>query len=159
MPRPRPSVRVCVATFLLGGGVNTFDTSATENVYVERENSALDEMSAAVLADYMMQSKPVNVEKYDPIYWEGKAATKGMSGSMATMPPLRFAQKNNQNHYIYGIGYLRYKTPTGKTETLYTDVLPAAVNIVKSASKSVSKSGQQAATARQMARRAAEEQQ
>ena len=70
---------------------------------------------------------------------------------MATLPPLRFAQKNGGNHYIYGIGFMRCKTPAGAVETLYTNALPATVNIVKNASKSVTKSGQQAAGARQMA--------
>ena len=67
------------------------------------------------------------MEKYDPIYWEAKAVTKGMSGSMETIPPLRFAQKYGGRNYIYGIGYLRYKDKDGKIHTIYTEALPTAV--------------------------------
>lgn len=96
--------------------------------YLETEDNVLDkELDAATLAKYMYESKPVNVEKYDPIYWEAKAVTKGMSGSMETTPPLRFAQKYGGRHYIYGIAYLRYKTPSGEIKTIYTDALPTAV--------------------------------
>ena len=118
-------VGICVVTSILSQGINTFDGSASEKYYAERENSVLDEMSAAELAKYMYEGKPVNVEKYDPIYWESKAQTKALSGSMATMPPLRFIQKNNGQHYIYGIGYMRYKDAQGNTKTIYTDALPA----------------------------------
>lgn len=96
--------------------------------YLETEDNVLDkELDAATLAKYMYESKPVNVEKYDPIYWEAKAVTKGMNGSMETIPPLRFAQKYGGRHYIYGIGYLRYKDKAGKTHTIYTEALPTAV--------------------------------
>lgn len=96
--------------------------------YLETEDNVLDkELDAATLAKYMYESKPVNVEKYDPIYWEAKAVTKGMSGSMETIPPLRFAQKYGGRNYIYGIGYLRYKDKDGKTHTIYTEALPTAV--------------------------------
>ena len=146
-------VSVCVATSLLGGGINTFDASATEKIYVECENSVLDEMSAATLAEYMMQSKPVNVEKYPPIYWEAKAQTNAMSGSMATMPPLRFIQKDNGNHYIYGIGYLKYKTPSGDVMTICTDALPTTRDNIPA--YTVTKGGESVAGARQMAQTAA----
>ena len=76
----------------------------------------------------MYESKPINVPKYDPIYWEAKAVTKGMSGSMNTIPPLRFAQKYGGRNYIYGIGYLRYKDNDGISHTIYTEALPASVN-------------------------------
>ena len=96
--------------------------------YLETEDNVLDkELDAATLAKYMYESKPVNVEKYDPIYWEAKAVTKGMSGSMETIPPLRFAQKYGGRNYIYGIGYLRYKDKDGKIHTIYTEALPTAV--------------------------------
>lgn len=120
---------------LTGGGLSDFLTDQTmdalsgpEYYYDERENSVLNEagIDAAVLAKYMYESTPINV-KADPIYWEAKAVTKGMSGSMETIPPLRFAQKNGGNHYIYGIAYLRYKDKDGKTQTIYTDALPATV--------------------------------
>ncbi|MGX8699075.1 MAG: hypothetical protein ACSW8F_03990, partial [bacterium] len=80
------------------------------------------------LAKYMYEMKPVNVEKYPPIYWEAKAQTRGRTGSVNTFPPLRFAQKNNQNHYIYGIGWLTYKDSSGTTKTIYTDALAATIN-------------------------------
>ena len=117
-----------VAVSFLNGEPTTADMSATEKYWANRENSVLDEFSAEKLAKYMMESKPVNVEKYEPIYWQTAAQTKGLSGSMATLPPTRFAQKNNQDHYIYGVGYLRYKTPGGLTETIYTDAIAATVN-------------------------------
>lgn len=104
------------------------DSSETKTFYEVHKNSVLDEMSAATLAEYMYESKPINVEKYDPIYWEAKAKTKGMSGSINTLPPLRFAQKDNQNHWIYGIGWLRYKDSSGNIKTIYTEALPATVN-------------------------------
>ena len=113
---------------ILNGEPTTADMSATEKYWAERENSVLDEISPRTLAEHMMASKPINVEKYDPIYWEATAQTKGLSGSMATMPPLRFAQKNNQNHYIYGVGYIRYKDNSGNVKTLYTDAVAATVN-------------------------------
>ena len=108
------------------------DSSETRTFYEVHKNSVLDEMTAESLAKYMYESKPINVEKYDPIYWEAKAVTKGMSGSMATLPPLRFAQKDNQNHWIYGIGWLRYKKPDNTIETIYTDALAATVNNIPS---------------------------
>ncbi len=97
--------------------------------YLETEDNVLDkELDAATLAQYMYEGKPVNVEKYPPIYWEAKARTKGLSGSMDTIPPLRFAQKYGGRNYIYGIGYLRYKDKDGISHTIYTEALPASVN-------------------------------
>ena len=122
------AIGVAAVTSILSGGINTVDLSATDTYYAERENNVLDDMTAATLAKYMYESKPINVEKYDPIYWEAKAKTKGMSGTVATIPPLRFAQKNNQNHYIYGIGWMRYKDSSGNIKTIYTEALPATVN-------------------------------
>ena len=122
------AVGICVGLSILNGEPTTADMSATEKYWAERENSVLDEISPRTLAEHMMDSKPINVEKYDPIYWEATAQTKGLSGSMATMPPLRFAQKNNQNHYIYGVGYIRYKDNSGNVKTLYTDAVAATVN-------------------------------
>ena len=113
--------------------------SASDTFYEVHKNSVLDEMSAETLAKYMYESKPINMDKYPPIYWEAKAVTKGMSGSMATIPPLRFAQKDNGNYYIYGIAYLRYKNSSGKTNTIYTPALPATINNVPS--NTVSKEG------------------
>ena len=141
-----------VATAILTGGINTFDTSGTEEIYVERENNVLDEMSAATLAEYMMQSKPVNVEMYDPIYWEAKAQTKALSGSMATMPPLRFIQKDNGQHWIYGIGYLKYKTPSGETKTIYTDALATTRDNIPGSPVTKVAETAQAAPARMMTR-------
>ena len=90
----------------------------------------------------MYESKPINVEKYDPIYWEAKAKTKGMSGSMATLPPLRFAQKDNQDHWIYGIGWLRYKDKDGNIQTIYTEALATTVNgVLQNSTGTVTKVG------------------
>ena len=142
-------VGVCVVTSVLSGGINTFDASASEKIYVEHQNSVLDEISASELAKYMYESRPVNMEKYDPIYWEAKSQTKGMSGSMATMPPLRFIQKDNGQHYIYGIGWMRYKDASGKTCAIYTDALATTRDNIPG--YTVTKTGAQAAGARQMA--------
>ena len=122
------AISMLTVVSILNGEPTTADMSATEKYWAERENSVLDEISPRTLAEHMMDSKPINVEKYDPIYWEATAQTKGLSGSVATMPPLRFAQKNNQNHYIYGVGYIRYKDNSGNVKTLYTDAVAATVN-------------------------------
>lgn len=92
--------------------------------YEKRENSVLDEMSAQTLADYMYQRKPVNVEKYPPIYWQSQSVTEGQSASVDVVAPLSFIQKNNGQHWIYGIAYLRYKEPDGTVKTIYTEALP-----------------------------------
>lgn len=68
------------------------------------------------------------MEKYEPIYWDATVPTKGQFGSACTLPPLRFAQKNNQDHYIYGVAYITYQTPNNETKTLYTDAVAATVN-------------------------------
>lgn len=98
--------------------------------YLETEDNVMEKekMDAATLAKNMYEGTPINVPKYNPIYWEAQAQTKGLSGSVTTLPPLRFAQKNNQDHYIYGIGYMRYQTPDKQVKTLYTDAIAATVN-------------------------------
>ena len=148
-------VGICTVTSILSGGITTFDASASEKYYAERENSVLDEMSATTLAEYMMQSKPVNVEKYPPIYWGTNVLTKAMSGSICTTPPLRFIQKNNGKHWIYGIGYLKYKDAQGNVKTICTDALPTTRDNIPD--YTVTKTGTAAAGARQAAaaRRAA----
>ena len=131
-----------VVTSFLGQSINTFDTSASEKFYDKRENNVLDEMSAATLAEYMYESKPVNVEKYEPIYWETKATTKGLCGSINSLAPLRFAQKNNGDHYIYGIGWMRYKDKDGNIQTIYTPALPTTLNgVLANTTGTVTKSG------------------
>lgn len=131
-----------VVTSFLGQSINTFDTSASEKFYDKRENNVLDEMSAATLAEYMYESKPVNVEKYEPIYWETKATTKGLSGSINSLAPLRFAQKNNGDHYIYGIGWMRYKDKDGNIQTIYTPALPTTLNgVLANTTGTVTKNG------------------
>ena len=130
-----------VGNVFLGGGFDVFGFTkdyasamfdkAEEVVYVETEDNVIekeDKIDAAILAKKMYESTPINVEKYDPIYWEAKAPTKGLFGSICTTPPLRFAQKNNQDHYIYGIAYMRYETPDKQMKTLYTDAIAATVN-------------------------------
>ena len=93
-------------------------------VTVECKHSVLKEMSAATLSQYMYENKPVNMPKFDPIYWQANPTSKGRSGSVNTLTPLRFIQKDNGKHYIYGIAYLRYKTQDGATKAIYTDALP-----------------------------------
>jgi len=97
--------------------------------YLEREENVMEEeLNASELAKHMMEDKPVNVPKYEPVYWDATVPVKGLFGSACTLPPLSFAQKNNQDHYIYGIAYITYKTPEGVTKTLYTDAIAATVN-------------------------------
>ena len=123
------AVGICVGLSILNGEPTTTDLSATEKYWADRENCVFDDVKPAKLAKMMYESTPVNVPKYDPIYWEAQAKTKGLSGSIATTPPLRFAQKNNQNHYIYGIAYMRYKNKAnGQIGTLYTDAIAPTVN-------------------------------
>ena len=123
----------------LGGGLSGFATEQTMNLisgddpqyyYEKRENSVLDELTAATLSDYMLKYKPVNVEKYPPIYWETKAQTKSQCGSVNTLTPLKFIQKNNGMHYIYGMAYLTYKTPDGVTGTIYTEAIPVTLDSI-----------------------------
>ena len=121
--------------------LNFFDDDRP-TYYAERENSVLKEMSAAQLAKYMYENKPINVAKYEPIYWCANAKTKAMSGSMALLPPVRFAQRNNGKHYIYGIAWLRYKDNRGVTKTIYTDALAATLN--KMPTNTVVKKGEEA---------------
>ena len=129
-------------TVLQGGYLTTFDTSVTEQYYAKRENSVLDEsgMTAAKLADYMYQSKPINI-KDAPLYWNYKPNTTGQSGSINALTPVGFAQRNNGDHYIYAIAWLRYKKPDGKVETIWTDAMATTLNGVPS-SGSVSKTGE-----------------
>ena len=117
----------------VGGGLNGFLTDQTMNLisddgpqyyYDSRENSVLDEYTAATLSKYMFENKPVNVEKYPPIYWEAKAQTKSQTGSVNTLTPLRFIQKNNGAHYIYGMAWMTYKTPDGVTKSICTEAIP-----------------------------------
>ena len=127
----------------------SFD-KAYEIKYLEREENVMvqEKMSAATLAKKMYEGIPINVEKYEPIYWDAKAPTKGLFGSMTTMPKLRFAQRNNGNHYIYGIAYMRYKTPAGEMKVLYTDAIAPTVNNPNA----YTKKEEQASGARQMTR-------
>ena len=134
----------------VGGGLSGFATEQAMNLisgddpqyyYEKRENSVLDEMSAKSLAKYMFESKPVNVEKYPPIYWEAKTKTKSNTGTVNTLTPLKFIQKNNGNHYIYGMAYLTYKTPDGKTETIYTEALPTTRDQIPSYSVKATPNG------------------
>lgn len=108
---------------LLGGwdAANSLESSF---YYADRENSVLNEMSAATLARYMYENKPVNVEKYPPIYWDYTTRTKGQNGSLNALPRVDFILKNDGNHYIYGIAWLRYKDTNGNVQTIYTDALP-----------------------------------
>ena len=119
------AIGMLAAVSILNGEPTTADMSASEQYWAERENSVFDELTPDALAKKMYESKPVNVPKYDPIYWEAKAKTKGLTGTIATLPPLRFAQKNNQQHYIYGMAYMRYKDKQGKEQAIYTPAIAA----------------------------------
>ena len=119
------AIGMLAAVSILNGEPTTADMSASEQYWAERENSVFDELTPDALAKKMYESKPVNVPKYDPIYWEAKAKTKGLTGTIATLPPLRFAQKNNQQHYIYGMAYMRYKDKQGKEQVIYTPAIAA----------------------------------
>lgn len=119
----------CIFGSLLSGGPEIAETSSTQTYYEVHKNSALDEMSATELARYMYENKPVSV-KAEPILYESKATTKGSRGSVATLTPLALAQAENQNNWIYGIGWLRYKKPDGTIETIYTDALAATVKLM-----------------------------
>lgn len=117
----------------VGGGLTGFLTDQTMDAlsddgpqyyYAERENSVLDELTAETLAEYMMNFKPVNVEKYPPIYSETKVKTKSQCGSVNTLTQLGSIQKNNGMHYIYGMAWMKYKDKNGDTQTLYTEAIP-----------------------------------
>jgi len=122
-------------------GPQTFDTSGTEQYYAKRENSVLDEseMTAEKLAEYMYQSKPINI-KDPPLYWNYKPTVTGQSGSINALTPVGFAQRNDGKHYIYAIAYLTYKDSSGTTHTIYTPALATTLNGISSAG-TVSKSG------------------
>ena len=122
--------------FLSGGGL--FDAimgtaekaNAVQTYYEKRWDNVLDkQMTPKGLAKYMYEHKPVNVEKYPPIYMEARYPVKTSSGSMSTLCSVGVAQQNGGKNYIYGIAYLRYKDNTGKTKTIYTDAF--AVNLLK----------------------------
>lgn len=121
--------------FLSGGGL--FDAimgtaekaNAVQTYYEKRWDNVLDkQMTPQGLAKYMYEHKPVNVEKYPPIYMEARFPVKTSSGSMSTLCSVGIAQENGGKNYIYGIAYLRYKDNTGKTKTIYTDAF--AVNLL-----------------------------
>ena len=133
---------ITAVTSLFSGGPETYDTSGTEQYYAKRENSVLDEagMNATTLGEYMYQSKPINI-KDAPLYWNYKPNTTGQSGSINALTPVGFAQRNNGDHYIYAIAWLRYKDKAGNIKTIYTDALPATLNGVSLAGK-VSKQGE-----------------
>ena len=142
------SVGVLAAASIIGGEPTTASLSATEKCWTKREDNALDEMSAETLAKFMYEGKPVNWE-VETFYWVGRSPTKGLTGSVGTTPPLRFIQRNNGNHYVYGIGWLEFKKPgSDKTEVIYTDALPATRDNIPS--YTVSKTSQPAG-ARMMA--------
>ena len=139
------AIGLMAATSYLSGEVQTVDLSSTEKYWASRENSVLDEIKPDRLARLMYTKKPVNVEKYPPIYWEANTKTGGQTGSIATLPLWKFAQKNYGAHWIYGIAYMRYKKPDGTTDYIYT---PAVAASVDHPNQSASKTGQ--ANARQM---------
>ena len=139
------AIGMLAAASAMSGEIQTADLSSTEKYWASRENSVLDEIKPDRLARLMYTKKPVNVEKYPPIYWEANTKTGGQTGSIATLPLWKFAQKNYGAHWIYGIAYMRYKKPDGTTDFIYT---PAVAASVDHPNQSASKTGQ--ANARQM---------
>ncbi|MBO4693671.1 MAG: leucine-rich repeat protein [Clostridia bacterium] len=126
-------------SFLPGAGLGDFLVDQTmeamngpEYYYEKRENSVLDIMTAKTLSDHIYKGIPVNMEKYEPLYWDYRPDTKGQSGSLNALIPLNFVQKNNWNHYIYGIAWLRYKDKAGNIKTIYTPALATTLDGVGS---------------------------
>ena len=39
-----------------------------------------------------------------------------------------YIQKNNGNHFIYGVAWMTYKAPNGVTGTIYTEAIPVTRN-------------------------------
>ena len=105
-------------------------TSDADYIIEKREDNVLNTMSAETLAKYMMENKPINIPEYEPIYWQASPTTKGRSGSVNTLTPLRFIQKNNGKHFIYGVGWLRYKDKDGNIRTINTPALATTRDIV-----------------------------
>ena len=132
---------IAAAMSILQGELTTFDTSASWQYYAKRENNVLDEndMDAAKLGEYMYLSKPINI-KDEPLYWNYKPNTKSQSGSINALIPVGFAQRNNGDHYIYAIAWLRYKDKNGNIQTIYTNALPTTLNGIASCG-TVSKNG------------------
>ena len=128
------------ATFLsiFTGGPEIPGTKATETYYEVCKSNAVADIGAAKVAKYMYENEPVSA-KAAPILYESKATTKGMSGSVAALTPLLLAQAEDQNNWIYGIGWLRYQKPDGTIETIYTDALAATLNNMPT--NSVTKTG------------------
>ena len=115
-------------------------TSDADYIIEKREDNVLNTMSAETLAKYMMENKPINIPEYEPIYWQASPTTKGRSGSVNTLTPLRFIQKNNGKHYIYGVGWLRYKDKDGNIRTINTPALATTRDSVPG--DTVTKTGQ-----------------
>ena len=74
----------------------------------KREDSVLNIMTASTLSDYMYKQKAINVD-FPPLYLSAVHETKGRTGSFNVVVPMRLAQKNSGNHWIYAIALLRYK--------------------------------------------------
>ncbi|MBR3561601.1 MAG: InlB B-repeat-containing protein, partial [Oscillospiraceae bacterium] len=115
-------------------------TSDPDYIIEKREDNVLNTMSAETLAKYMMENKPINIPEYEPIYWQASPTTKGRTGSVNTLTPLRFIQKNNGNHFIYGVGWLRYKDKDGIIRTINTPALATTRDSVPD--NTVTKTGQ-----------------
>ena len=97
-------------------------------IWVLRENSALDDMTAEALSDYMYKGKPVSSDRFETAYYKAHGYNRGAKGSFLSKLPVRVAQLNNGDHWLYAIAYLTYKTPDGKIETIRTEALPATLN-------------------------------
>ncbi|MBR3562140.1 MAG: InlB B-repeat-containing protein [Oscillospiraceae bacterium] len=118
----------------------TEEEKPPEYVIEKREDSVLKTMNAETLAEYMMENKPINIPEYEPIYWQASPTSKGRFGSVNTLTPLRFIQMNNGKHYIYGVGWLRYKDKDGNIRTINTPALATTRDSVPG--DTVTKTGQ-----------------
>ena len=102
-------------------------------VHVEREDSILNIMSSSTLGGYIYRGDAINWD-VPTYYWTTRPGTQatGKTGSSYVLIPPKYPQRNDGNHWIYGVAYLQYKTPDGQIQTIYTDALPATMNNVDS---------------------------
>ncbi len=100
-------------------------------VHVEREDSILNIMSKETLGGYIYRGEAINWD-VPTYYWATRPGTQatGKTGSAYVLIPPKYPQRNNGNHWIYGVAFLRYKTPDGQIQTIWTDALAATLNSV-----------------------------
>ena len=100
-------------------------------VHVEREDSILNIMSPKTLGGYIYRGEAINWD-VPTYYWATRPGTQatGKTGSAYVLIPPKYPQRYNGNHWIYGIAFLRYKTPNGQIQTIWTDALAATLKSV-----------------------------